>query len=180
MSERFDSVLNFCKKAILIVLPMLILFLMLKQFFIISFLIILSLTLSYCLGIWHIRGLGIELVLLVTVITGFSYGSIMALIVGLVLITFHMIVSQHAGVYLLWVIPGYSIAGFFSGTTTLGIAYFGFIATLILNAVNFLITVIVCRENLGKFLPFSITNIFFNSLLFLYIAPHVMNFVTFS
>jgi len=178
MPAVLDPLLNLSKKTVLIALPLLILFLLLKQFFVVSFLIVLSLALSYFLGVWHVRGLGIELVLLVTVITGFAYGSTMALIVGLVLITFHMIVSQHAGVYLIWVIPGYGIAGFFSGTTAMSITYFGVLATLILNTVNFLITAIVYKENLGKFLPFSITNVIFNSFLFLYLALHIMNFFT--
>ena len=171
-----DPILNFSKKAVLLILPLLLLFLLLQQFFIVSFLIILSLALSYCLGIWHIRGLGIELVFLVTVITGFAYGSTMSLIVGLVLITFHMIMSQHVGVYFLWVIPGYAVVGFFSGTTAMAITYFGILAVLILNAVEFIITAIIYRENLGKFIPFAVTNVLFNSFLFLYIAPYLMGF----
>ena len=121
----FDSVVELSKKAVLVVLPLLILFLLLQQLFVISFLIILSLSLSYSLGVWHIKGIGIELVFLTTIITGFAYGSIMALVVGFILITFHMIMSQHVSIYLLWVIPGYCVVGFLSGTTTMSIAYFG-------------------------------------------------------
>lgn len=165
-------------KVVGIILLLLILLLLLVPSFSIPILIISSLVLSLCMGVWNIRGIGIELVLMTTVITGFAYGSMVALIIGFILITFHMVMSQHLGVYLLWVIPGYCIVGFLSGTTTMSIAKFGIIATLALNAINFLITAIIFKENLGKFLPFAITNVAFNSILFLYAAPHIMNFIS--
>ncbi|MFH0832311.1 MAG: hypothetical protein V1900_01130 [Candidatus Aenigmatarchaeota archaeon] len=168
--------LNFNKIIIIFAILMLVFSILFKPLFFVS-LIILSVILSYCLGAWHIRGIGVELVLLITVLTGFAYGPWPAVILGFILITFHMVVSQHLGVYLLWVIPAYSAVGFFAGTTAMSIARFGIFATFALNAFNFLVTLLIMRENVGKFLPFAITNVAFNAVVFMFVAPNTLNFV---
>jgi hypothetical protein len=157
-----------------ILVPLLLLFLLLGQSFVLMLLIIGSILLSYFLGTMHIKGIGIELVLLISILTGMQYGSVAGAVVAFLLITFHMIISQHVDVYLLWVIPGYAAVGYLAGTTILSITFFGILAVLALNAFNFLMTALVYRENIGKFMPFAITNILFNTVLFIYIAPSII------
>ena len=157
---------------------LLVIFLVLGQSFILFILIVASVILSYMMGVWHIKGIGIELVLLSSIISGMMYGPIAGAVVALLLITIHMLSTQHVNVYLLWVIPAYAVAGYLAGTTSMDIKQFGLFATLGLNAFNLLITALIFRANVGKFLPFAITNVLFNSVLFLFIAPGIMNAIS--
>lgn len=164
-------------KILVLLIPLLILFLAFRNLAVLSVIIIIDIVLGYFMGIWHMRSFGIEFVLLVAVITGMAYGSVAGAVAGFLLITIHMIATQHVNVYLLWVIPGYSIAGFLAGSTTMSIATFGVYATIVLNLINLAITAIVFRQNTGKFLPFAITNIIFNMFLFTYIAPSLIRII---
>lgn len=150
------------------------LFLVFGSSFILVILIISSLVLSYVMGVWRLKAIGIELVLLISVLAGMSYGPLTGAVIALLLITIHMIATQHVNVYLLWVIPGYAVVGYLAGTTELSITYFGLLATLGLNAFNLVLTALIFRANVAKFMPFAFTNVIFNAALFLFVAPSIM------
>ncbi len=154
---------------------LLALFLFFGQSFILLVLVAASLVLSYFMGLWRIKSIGIELVLLTSVVTGILYGSLAGAVVAFLLITIHMLATQHVNVYLLWVIPAYAAAGYFAGTTELSITNFGILATIGLNAFNLLVTALVFRSNVAKFLPFAFTNVMFNSFLFMFVMPWVVS-----
>src|SRR3989344_4702153 len=75
-------------------------------------LIVASMLLSLFVNKTNIRNIGVEFILLTTVFAGINYGPEAGAIVGFVLITFHLIVAQYMGPYVLWVIPQYALAGF--------------------------------------------------------------------
>ena len=162
---------------VIVSIILLALFLVFGPSFILMMIIISSIVLSYTMGTLHIKGIGIELVLLTSIITGLQYGSMAGAVIAFLLITIHMLSTQHVNVYLLWVIPAYAVVGYLAGSTEMSIARFGIFATLGLNAFNLLITALIFRANVGKFLPFAITNIFFNTFLFLFIAPQIMSII---
>lgn len=161
-----------------ILVPLLLLFLLLGQSFVLMLLIVASILLSYLMGALHIKGIGVELVLLISILTGMQYGSVAGAVVAFLLITIHMISTQHINVYLLWVIPGYAAVGYLAGTTDMSITRFGIFAALGLNAFNLLLTAVTFRANVAKFLPFALTNVVFNAALFLFIAPSLIGIVS--
>lgn len=158
-------------------ITLLALFLLFGSSFVLIILILASLGLSYFMGLWKLKSIGIELVLLISIVTSMSYGSVAGAIVAFLLITIHMIATQHINVYLLWVIPGYAVVGYLAGTTELSITSFGLLAALGLNAFNLVLTALVFRANVAKFMPFALTNVIFNAALFLYVAPLIMSII---
>jgi len=160
---------------LIIAIPLIIMFIFVREVSVLSALIIASLILSYFMGQWRMKAVGLELVMLIAVLTGMTYGPMAGAIIAFVMIVIHMIATEHVNAYLLWVIPGYSIVGFLAGATELSIRAFGIYATLGLNLINLMITAIIFRENVGKFMPFAITNVMFNLFLFFFIAPGLMD-----
>ncbi|MEK6917022.1 MAG: hypothetical protein AABW92_04720 [Nanoarchaeota archaeon] len=138
---------------------------------ILSILILLSLSMSYIVNIYGLRQFGLELVTLVGVLAGVKYGPLPAFILTFVLITYHLLAGGFFAQYVFWVIPSYSIAGalagFFSG---IDIAILGLYLTLGINITNTFFTAITSPGYLFKYLPFAITNVIFNAILFATIA----------
>ncbi|MBI2971021.1 MAG: hypothetical protein HYY37_01225 [Candidatus Aenigmarchaeota archaeon] len=129
-------------------------------------LMLLSFAVSAVISFLRVRSVGIELVTFATVITGVTHGPVAGAMVGLVLILFHVLAGQFIGEYVLWVIPGYVIAGFLAPSLGGGIAAAGTTVTLALNVINIMFTLLVGRQNLSRFLPYALTNVLFNWLLF--------------
>ena len=157
-------------RVFLIAISLLILAFVLQKFFIIAILAVGSVAISFFIGTFQMaKSIGIELVTFTAVLTGFVFGPVMGAIIALVLIILHLIIGQFsAGPYILWVIPAYVTMGFLSGTLTGDISFdlLGIYLTLAINLFNLILTVITFPQNLGNYLPFSVTNILFNFLLF--------------
>ena len=131
----------------IIAIVLLVLFIFLGQSLILIILIIGSILLSSLLGLWKLRPIGIELVLLTSIIAGMTNGSLAGAVIAVILITVHMIATQHINVYLLWVIPAYVVAGFLAGTKQLSITMFGLFAALGVNIFNLIVTALIFRAN---------------------------------
>jgi len=78
------------------------------------------------------------------------------------------------GAYVIWVIPEYALAAVMAGVLSGSIAQIGITATIILNAINVLLTFIVSREHLPRYLPYAATNVIFNTILFTQAGEAVM------
>ena len=152
---------------ILIIGIILLLALFVTQLFLISALIIISFLLSFLIGKFQLRMLGIELVTFIAVITGYVYGAFIGIAIALVLITFHLLVSGYFGIYFAWVIPEYAVAAYVASLMVgQNIVFLGISIAVALNLANIILTAIAYRQNLGKHMPYAITNIAFNIALF--------------
>ena len=130
-------------------------------------LVILSLAMSYVVNNYGLRQLGLELVTFIGVLSAIKYGPVTGLIVTFVLISYHMLAGGFIANYIFWVIPIYSLVVMLSGFfPTLGIRTLGTYATITINAISTIFTVITSPTYLPKYLPFAITNILFNIILF--------------
>jgi len=122
--------------------------------------------------IQNIRNIGVEFILLTTVFAGINYGPEAGAIVGFVLITFHLIVAQYMGPYVLWVIPQYALAGFLAGKFA-SIIDLGFYLAILMNAIGILCTFVFTKDDIGEYVPYAITNLIFNFLIFKFLAPAI-------
>lgn len=154
--------------------------LVLNRFFIIATLMATSLAISFLIGTYQAsKSFGIELVTFTAILTGFAFDPTMGAVVGFILIVTHLIIGQFAaGFYVLWVIPLYTALGFLAGTlggfdfVTLGVAM-----TLGINIISIFITAFIFMQNLANYLPYSITNIIFNLILFTQLGPAISSLI---
>ena len=154
------------RKALAVVLILVIVVLALTNLLSISLLAAASLLVSFAVGKLRIKSIGIELVTFITVISALAYGTVAGAIIGLALIIFHLAIPQYMGAYVIWVIPEYALASVLAVALAGSVAQTGIIVTIILNAINVLLTFIVSREYLPRYLPYAATNIIFNIILF--------------
>ncbi len=134
----------------------------------IALLLAVAFALSFFINKSGLRIIGIELVTFVAVVTGYVYGAFIGVAIALVLVVFHLLVSGYFGVYFAWVIPEYPIAAYIASLMAgHSIVYVGIFITVALNVVNIVFTAAAYRQNLGKHLPYAVTNIAFNIALFM-------------
>ncbi len=154
------------KKPLFAALLLIFVVLMATNLLAISLLFATSLLVSYSVGWLKMRAVGVELVTFITVISALAYGTFPAALIGLMLMAFHIIIAQYSGAYVLWVVPEYALAAVLAGAIAGSVAFVGVAVTLILHAINIALTLAFSREHFPKFLPYVITNILFNALIF--------------
>jgi len=153
---------------------LLVMILILQKFFLLVVLIVMSLAISYFIGTFQMsKSIGIELVMFTTVLAGFAFGSTTGAVIGLILIITHLIIGHFAaGLYVLWTVPIYIALGVLAGTLTgFDFVTLGIYMTIATNALSIILTAITFPQNLGNYIPFSITNIIFNLILFSQFGP---------
>ena len=154
-------------KTVKIVAIALLLLTILKGVGILVLLIALSIGLSFFINNFPIRQIGIELVTFIAVLTGLEYGAVTALVITFILISYHLIASNYIGIYVLWVIPAYCAVAAASGLLQRAdVIALGILSTLAINLIEIFFTLITEPANLSKHLPYGITNVIFNILLF--------------
>lgn len=165
------------KRALAVLLVISVVALALTNLLLISALIVASLLLSLAVGKLRIKAIGLELVTFITVISSLAYGPLAGAIIGLALIIFHIAIPQYTGAYVIWVIPEYALAAVAASIISGNIASAGIAVTLLLNAINVLLTFVVYREHLFRYLPYAITNVIFNVILFSQIGETVFGMI---
>jgi hypothetical protein len=146
---------------------MALLFAIFKGVFILVILIGLSLSMSYLVNYIKLRNLGIELVTLIAVLVGIKYGSMPAFLITFVLILYHLAAGGFFGTYWFWVIPSYCLAGVIAGFFQAeDISRLGFFLTLGINMITSVFTAIATPGFLPRHLPFAVSNVIFNVILF--------------
>ncbi len=162
-----DSLYSLNAKRILVVSVIIVMgMLAMTNLLVISVLIAASLALSFFVGQFNIRAIGIELVTFITVLSSLAYGPAAGAVLGLALMTVHIAIPHYSGAYVAWVIPEYALAAFLAGALSGGAASIGITVALALNSFNLFMTFLTYKQNLGKYLPYAVTNVLFNALLF--------------
>jgi len=145
----------------------LILFAILRGIFVLGVLILLSFSMSFIVNRFKLRNIGVELVTLVAVLTGMTFGPWIALIITFILISYHLMAGGFFGPYLFWVIPAYSLSGMIIGFLQPGdIVNVGVYTTILINVTNSFFTGITSPKFLPKYLIYATSNIIFNIILF--------------
>ena len=178
MISRFIA--SLFEKLNLKILITIVIFLVLVVFFlnwlIIVALIIASIAISFFVTKYQgLRNFGIELIALTTIITGYVYGATAGIVLGLVLIVFHLVIGGFLGIYIIWTIPEYVALGYLASImTSMPIATVGIILVLGLNITNMVLTSVIFGARAASHLPWAITNIILNVPLFLFLAPVIV------
>jgi len=175
-SDSYDFLSVIGIKRLLIIVGIILLAAMLAtKLFVISLLVILSFVISFLIGKFQLRILGIELVTFLAVVGGYVYGPTTGIILGLVLITFHLVISGYFGVYYAWVIPEYAVAGYLAAQwSSQPIGMLGMTILILLIAVNIFLTLIFTKQEIGNYIPYTIMQILFNAFMFFVIGPSVV------
>ncbi len=148
--------------------------LFLTDYAVVASLVMLSVITPLALNRLELKGLGIELVTLTTVVIGIKFGPESGAIAGLLLMATHMISGQFNGAYLLWVIPSYAGIGFVAGIAGMEIAMLGLALTVGANVLFTLLTMAVTPEGVKYFVPHAAGNILFNAVIFTQVAPQIL------
>lgn len=116
---------------------------------------------------FNLRIIGLELATFATVVSGVVYGPVIGAVVGIILVTIHLLLSGYFGVYYLWVIPGYGLAGYLASQwSAQNIITLGMTITILLHAINMLFSFFFRRQDLFRYLIYVVTNVVFNFIMF--------------
>jgi hypothetical protein len=147
--------------------------LLVTKMFVLTVLVVAAFLLTLFIRTFHLRMFGIELVTFLTILAGYLYGPDTGMLVGMVSILFHLIGSGYFfGLYYMWVVPSYVIIGMLAGLWSAEpIDSLGVMLVLTLNGVNLLFTLLLSPSEIGRYIPFALTDILFNVMLFILLAP---------
>ncbi len=148
--------------------------LFLTDYALVASLVMLSVITPLVLNHLNLKGLGIELVTLTTVIIGIKFGPGAGAVAGFLLMATHMISGQFTGAYILWVIPSYAAVGFIAGTVGIEITVLGIALTVAANVLFTALTMLVTPEGVKYFIPHAAGNILFNAVIFTQVAPQLL------
>jgi len=122
--------------------------------------------------------LGIELVMLITVLGSFAYGPKTGAILGAVALLMDYVFSARFSYFAPITMTAYALVGLLAANfTSFGITTVGIAATIIYNLVTSLIIIIFARGNPEKCLIFGLSDTVFNLALFTAVAPWLLSVV---
>lgn len=125
---------------------------------------------------YEINRLGIELATFSTILSGITFGPEQGALLGIVFITIQLFTGKPPGIYMIWVIPSYGVAGYVTGHITgLEVDQIGLASAVMLQAFFSLTTLILMRNRLPRYLQYAFFNIVFNAVLFTTIGGPVLN-----
>ncbi|MFB6147428.1 MAG: hypothetical protein ABEJ66_00950 [Candidatus Nanohaloarchaea archaeon] len=142
-----------------------------------SYVVTAALVVSVAVVAWamnkvNMKRFGVELTTLSTVLIAVTYGPAVGAGMGLALVMLQVTAGQYTGSYIIWVIPSYAVAGLAAGVLSgLDIFTLGFGLTVVMQAVFATLTSVTSSGKLQAYLPYAVTNIAFNLLMFSYVAP---------
>lgn len=119
---------------------------------------------------------GTEFFTLATVLTAVSFGGIVGGAIGMFLLLFHIAAVQLKGPYLSWVIPSYFFAGLLVPLIhSSNIFVTGVITIIGLQTFYLLMTAVFTPRGVSKFLPYALSNVVFNIVIFKFLAPALIS-----
>lgn len=140
-----------------------------------AFLLVSILVVSMVTTRLDINILGIEVTTFSTVMMGVIFGPETGALLGFLFILVELFTGNPPGVYMLWVVPGYVLAGYLAGVFSgMDIFLLGMYTSIGLQSFFLLCTSVVITERVPKYMQFTIFNILFNVMLFKSIGPHAL------
>lgn len=138
---------------------------------VIAVLTVATLVLSYVVGSLGLRSTGVELLTFTTVLAGVAFGPVGGAAAGFLLALGQLVVGRFIGVFILWVVPGYAVAGALAGLLSEPVSIVGTGIVIGLHAVFSGFTLYFTPGNFSRYLPYAAGNIAFNLVLFQFAAP---------
>lgn len=123
--------------------------------------------------------LGIELIMLITVLGSFVYGPKTGALLGAIAMLMDYALSARFSYFVPVTTAAYMLVGLVAGSfSSLGIATVGIAATIIYNLVTSFIIVAFMGGHIDKCLRFALSNLALNFVLFTAIAPKLLSILT--
>jgi hypothetical protein len=123
--------------------------------------------------------IGIEFVLLITVLGSFVYGPKVGALLGPVAMLMDYALSTRLSYFAPVTITSYALIGFLAGSFAhLGIATVGIAAAVGYNIVTAFIILVFMGGNLDKCLRFGFSNVAINAVLFMTVAPFMLSILS--
>jgi hypothetical protein len=143
------------------------------KLFVMAALVVMAFILTMLVRTFHLRMLGLELATFLTILSGYLYGPEAGMIVGLVSILFHLIGGGYSfGLFYFCIVPTYVLIGLLAGMwSSQPITSLGIYLVLLLNGINLGFTLLFTPGGLVRHVPFALTDILFNVMLFTLVAP---------
>lgn len=127
----------------------------------------------------NIARVGIELIMLITILGSLAYGPKTGALLGATAMLMDYILTARLSYFAPITMSSYALIGLLAGNfSAYGITTIGVAAAVIYNAVTTSIIVTFMGGNLDKCLRFGISNIAINAMLFASVAPWLLSIVT--
>lgn len=125
---------------------------------------------------YELKGMGVETATFATVISSTVFEPGTSALLAFIYITLQMFAGGNTGVYIFWVIPSFTAAGFIlPNFTGIGVVQLGIMSTVALQGIFSLMTGIFSRGYLPIFLRFVVLNILINTVLFTALAEPLLS-----
>ncbi len=158
----------------LIVIPALFL----TRYFLAFSLLVVTATTSILVNRFELNSFGIETVTFSAVILGRVFGPEVGAGLAFISIMLQMMIGSPPGIYILWVVPGYTAAGFIAGMMTATEVFLFGAATVVGLQSGFLFfTAVLMPSQLGRYVPYAVLNVLFNIVLFKAFATPLLSMV---
>jgi hypothetical protein len=127
---------------------------------------------------YELKGMGVETATFATVISSMIFEPGTSALLAFIYITLQMFTGGNTGVYIFWVIPSFTAAGFIlPNFTGIGVIQLGIMTAVALQGFFSLMTGIFSRGYLPIFLKFVVLNILINTVLFTALAEPLLSFL---
>jgi hypothetical protein len=146
------------------------------KFFLALGFMMLTVTVAVAARYYELKGMGVETATFSTVISSMVFEPGTSALLAFIYITLQMFAGGNTGVYIFWVIPSFTAAGFIlPNFTGIGVVQLGIITAVTLQGFFSLMTGIFSRGYLPIFLRFVVLNILINTVLFTALAEPLLS-----
>ncbi|MFB6241797.1 MAG: hypothetical protein ABEJ36_03275 [Candidatus Nanosalina sp.] len=141
-------------------------------------LMVVTLLASLIVNSYNLNRMGIELATFSTVTMGFVFPAEISAILGFIYISLQIFSGSTPGIYMLWVIPSMTVAGYLIGNFEyLGVVQAGIYASIALQSFFILMTLLTSRSRLPKFIQYVVFNLTFNFFMFKTFAQPLLSII---
>lgn len=148
------------------------------RYFVAFALMVATLMLSLIVNSYDANSLGLELATFSTVTMGLVFPAEIGALLGFIYISLQIFSGSNPGIYMLWVVPSMTVAGYVIGNFSyLGPVWAGIYASVILQSFFVFMTFLTSRGRLPKFIQYVVFNLTFNFFLFKTFAEPLMRAV---
>ena len=138
----------------------------LTSYFAAFVLMVLTVAVSLLVNRYNLNRFGIETATFSTVTMATVFSPETGAALGLIYICLQMFSGSTPGVYMIWVVPSYAVAGYIVGGLNMDIVTVGLYTSVILQSIFTFMTFLTSRSRLPKFIQYVVFNLTINFFLF--------------
>ncbi|GEM_PF-3841567 len=168
----------FFRKYVFVIVPAIMItvgILALSKYFVLAFLLLLHILMSIFLRVLKKNHIGVEIIMLITVLSGVAYGPKVGALMGAVSMVIDYVFSGRFSYFCIVTIPTYAAIGTISGVfAAANIVTVGIFAVIAYNLFTWIFILGFMGGHLDKCLRFGATDLAFNAFVFSAFAPTLL------